>query len=85
MLTSRLAVVHHLPSAIRACTGSRCDQPVTDPNAIPSAMQTAKIRIGLDLWFTGLMNRPQPHHPTLLALELMNEDGQRTARIRRRP
>lgn len=63
MLTSRLCVIHCLPSAIRleeygvpdafwACAERRCDDVPGHPNATLSAIDTTKIRICLVLCLT---------------------------------
>ena len=70
MLTSRLCVVHCLPSAIHlgeyivpdafwACAERRCNEVLRDPNAILSAIDTTQTRIGLVLSLTVLMNDPR--------------------------
>ena len=67
MLTSRLCVVHCLPSAIHlgeymdpdafwACAERRCNEVLRDPNAILSAIDTTQTRIGLVVCLTVLMD-----------------------------
>src|ERR1700722_8748221 len=67
VLTSRLCVVHCLPSSIRlkacvvpdafwSCAERSCNEVLRDPNAIVSAIDTTQTRIGLVLCLTVLTN-----------------------------
>jgi len=77
VLTSRLCVIHCLPSAIRleeyivpdafwSCAESRSHEALTDQNAILNAIDTAKTRIGLVLCLILVMHdlHRVPNHST---------------------
>ena len=91
MFTSRFRVVHCLPSAIhleeytvpgafRSCAERRSNEELTDQNAVLSAIDTTKTRIGLVLSLTLVMNdlHRVPNHSTCDACAFHQPAGQQT-------